>query len=138
MKKFKFKISGNEYGVHIKSIENGIAEIEVNGTPYEVEIEKDTKVVKTPKLIRKVISKSENIEKKTGGSATPIKAPLPGKIMKILVKPGDIVKKGDVLVIMEAMKMENNVMASSDGVVEKVHVMPEANVLEGDVLLETN
>lgn len=137
MKKFKFKISGNEYGVHIKSIEDNLARIEVNGTPYEVEIEREVKPTKTPTLVRKVVNKQENIEKKEGGSATPVKAPLPGKIMKINVKAGDIVKKGDVLLIMEAMKMENNVLASKDGVVESISVKSGDNVLEGDVLLET-
>lgn len=138
MKKFKFKIGGNEYGVWIKSIDENIAKIEVNGTPYEVELEREQKTTKTPTLVRKVVpSREEKIEKKEGGSATPIKAPLPGKIMTLKVAKGDIVKKGDVLLIMEAMKMENNVLATKDGVVEKIIVQPGDTVLEGDVLIET-
>ena len=138
MKKFNFKIRGNEYGVHIKSIEDNIAHIEVNGTSYDVEIEQEVKATKTPKLVRKVVpTKAEDIEKKEVGSSTPIKAPLPGKIMLIKAKIGDKVKKGDVLLIMEAMKMENEVMASKDGVVESIKVNAGDNVLEGDVLLET-
>jgi glutaconyl-CoA/methylmalonyl-CoA decarboxylase subunit gamma len=137
MKKFNFKIRGNEYGVHIKSIEENIAMIEVNGSVYEVEIEREIKPTKTPTLVRKVVSKEENIQKKEGGSTTPIKAPLPGKILKINIGAGDIVKKGDVLLTMEAMKMENNVLASKDGVVESIKVQPGDSVLEGDVLLET-
>ena len=138
MKKFKFKISGNEYGVWLKSLEGNIAKIEVNGTPYEVEIEREVKAAKTPTLVRKVIpSQEEKIEKKEGGSTTPLKAPLPGKVMTIKVSVGDIVKKGDVLLIMEAMKMENNVLATKDGVVEAIRVKPGDSVLEGDVLLET-
>lgn len=138
MKKFKFKISGNEYGVHIKSIEENIAKIEVNGTPYEVELEREEKASKTPKLVRKVIPRNEEkIEKKEGGSASPLKAPLPGKIMKLNVSKGDIVKKGDVVLVMEAMKMENNVLATKDGVVEHIKVQPGDSVLEGDTLIET-
>jgi glutaconyl-CoA/methylmalonyl-CoA decarboxylase subunit gamma len=137
MKKFNFKIRGNEYGVHIKSIEENIAMIEVNGSIYEVEIEREIKPTKTPTLVRKVVSKEENIQKKEGGSTTPVKAPLPGKILKINIGAGDIVKKGDVLLTMEAMKMENNVLASKDGVVESIKVQPGDSVLEGDVLLET-
>jgi glutaconyl-CoA/methylmalonyl-CoA decarboxylase subunit gamma len=138
MKKFNFKIRGNEYGVHIKSIEDNVAHIEVNGTSYEVEIERETKPTKTPTLVRKVIpSKEENIVKKEGGSTTPIKAPLPGKITQVKVKTGDIVKKGDVLLMMEAMKMENEVLASKDGVIESIKVNIGDTVLEGDVLIET-
>ncbi|MBN2487183.1 MAG: biotin/lipoyl-binding protein [Bacteroidales bacterium] len=137
MKKFNFKINGNQYGVEIKNIEGNIAKIEVNGTPYDIEIEQEVKTSKTPTIVRKVVpTKAEDIEKKEGGSSTPVKAPLPGKIMHIKAKPGDIVKKGDVLLVMEAMKMENNVMASKDGVVETVKVKPGDAVLEGDVLLE--
>lgn len=138
MKKFKFKIGGNEYGVWLKSIDDNIATLDVNGTVYEVELERETKTTKTPTLVRKVVaSKEEKIEKKEGGSATPVKAPLPGKIMTLKVSKGDIVKKGDTLLIMEAMKMENNVLATKDGVVEAIKVQPGDSVLEGDVLLET-
>lgn len=138
MKKFNFKIRGNEYGVHIKSIEDNIAQIEVNGTAYEVELEREVKTSKTPTLIRKVVpGKAENIEKKERGSSTPVKAPLPGKILQVKVNIGDKVKKGDVLLIMEAMKMENEVMASKDGVIETIKVNVGDNVLEGDVLMET-
>lgn len=138
MKKFKFKINGNSYGVEIKSLEENIAVVEVNGTPYEVEIEREVKASKTPTIVRKVVpQKPEDIEKKPGGSAFPIKAPLPGKIVTVNIKVGDIVKKGDVLMTMEAMKMINNVMAPKDGVVEDIRVRPGDAVLEGDVLLET-
>lgn len=137
MKKFKFTIRGNEYGVDIKKIENNIATIEVNGTLYDVEIEREVKPTKTPQLVRKVVpSKAENIEKREGGSSSPVKAPLPGKIMTVKVKSGDIVKKGDVILVMEAMKMENNVLAEKDGVVETIKVQPGDSVLEGDVLIE--
>lgn len=136
MKKFNFKINGNEYGVHIKGFDANIATIEVNGTQYEIEIEQKDKQTKTPTIIRKVISKQEDIQKKEKGSTTPVYAPLPGKILQIKVNQGDIVKKGDLLMLMEAMKMENNVLALKDGVVESIKVKMDDAVLEGDVLLE--
>ncbi|MBN2275723.1 MAG: biotin/lipoyl-binding protein [Bacteroidales bacterium] len=137
MKKFKFTIRGNTYDVDLKKIEENIATIEVNGTLYEVELEPEKKTSKTPTLVRKVIlSGAEKIEKKECGSTTPVRAPLPGNILSVKVKRGDIIKRGDVLVIMEAMKMENNVMAEKDGVVENVNVKPGETVLEGDSLLE--
>ncbi|MBN2348999.1 MAG: biotin/lipoyl-binding protein [Bacteroidales bacterium] len=138
MQKFKFTIRGNDYDVEIKNFEENIAIIEVNGTSYEVEIHREIKTTKTPKLVRNVISgKEEKIEKKDGGASTPVVAPLPGIILSVKVNIGDIVKKGDTLLIMEAMKMENNIMAEKEGVVESIKVKPGDSVLQGDVLIET-
>lgn len=137
MNKFKFTIRGNVYEVEIGKIEDNIATIEVNGTSYEVEIHRDVKQTKTPTLVRKVVpEEAKKVEKKDGGTTLPVVAPLPGTIMEIAVKVGDIVKKGDKLLIMEAMKMENNVLAEKDGVIEKINVRPGDNVLQGDVLVE--
>ena len=137
MKKFKFTIRGNKYDVEIKDMEENHALIEVNGTEYEVEIERSIQKTKTPQLIRKVISQEEEkIEKKERGTPHALRAPLPGVIQSIHVKPGDIVKSGDHLMVMEAMKMENNILSDKDGVIEKILVTPGDNVLQGDALLE--
>ena len=138
MKSYKFTINGNEYNVEIKNIDENIARIEVNGTRYDVEIHRKISKTKTPKLIRPVStgpSKPE-IGKRDRASATPVNAPLPGTIIRIFVKPGDIVTKGQKILIMEAMKMENMVMADKDGVVESVIVIPGQTVLQGDPLIE--
>jgi glutaconyl-CoA/methylmalonyl-CoA decarboxylase subunit gamma len=138
MKKFKFTISGNTYEVEIKDFEGNIASIEVNGTLYSVELHREIQKTKTPTLIRAEVpySGKENIEKKEKGAAEPIIAPLPGTIIEIMVKPGDVIKKGQVLLVMEAMKMENKIQSEKDGVVESVRITPGANVLQGDVLIE--
>lgn len=141
MKKFKFTINGNNYEVEIQGIEDNIARVEVNGTLYNVEIHKDLKVPKTPTLVRaeapqptrketkipRVISRTTNIA---------IKAPLPGTIITVIVKPGDKVTIGQKLLTMEAMKMENNVVSEKDGIVKTVHVKPGMTVAQNDVLLE--
>ncbi len=138
MKKFEFSISGNKYEVEIKDVEDNIAKIEVNGTLYAVEIHREVKKPKTPKLVRsevRVKPGEGNIVKSTSGGHV-VKAPLPGNIFKMLVKEGDTVKKGDVLLIMEAMKMENNVMAEKDGTIKSIKVKVGDNVLQNDTLLE--
>ena len=76
------------------------------------------------------------MKKKDGGKAIKVNAPLPGNIFKVLVNEGDTVKKGDVLLIMEAMKMENNVLAEKDGTVSSVKVSVGDAVLQNDVLIE--
>jgi biotin carboxyl carrier protein len=137
MKTYKFTISGNKYTVNIKSFEDNIAEIELNGTPYTVEMEQEIKTTKTPKLIRPEKPAQEaprEIQK--GSGLSKITAPLPGTIFKLIAKEGDVVKKGDAVLIMEAMKMENNVLAEKEGTVKKILVKEGDSVLQGDLLIE--
>jgi len=140
MKKFKFKIRGNSYDVEIKEFEDNLAKLEVNGTLYEVEVEqKETGKSKTPKLVRSQVQTKRSdskIKKTVSSKATQIKAPLPGNIFKILVKEGDEVQKGDKIMIMEAMKMENNVLAEKEGTVKSIKVSEGDSVLQNDVLVE--
>ncbi|PID92382.1 MAG: acetyl-CoA carboxylase biotin carboxyl carrier protein subunit [Bacteroidetes bacterium] len=138
MKSFKFTINGNEYSVDLHEIEANMARLEVNGTRYEVELHREQKTSKTPTLVRPVIKEPPKpvIDKREGGSAHPITAPLPGAIVALKVGKGDIVEKGQLLLTMEAMKMENQVLSDRAGVVEHLHVKPGDAVLQGDVLLE--
>lgn len=135
MKKFKFIINGSSFDVSVKGIEKDIAEIEVNGTPFEVEIQK---AEKDSQLSIKPAGKVEPLaavpEKNVFGCA--IKAPLPGNILKIMVTEGQLVKRSDVLVIMESMKMENNILATEDGVVKKIHIQVGQTVMQDDTLID--
>jgi len=138
MKKFKFTINGNEYSVDVHGIEDNLARLEENGTPYNVELHREVKASKTPTLVRPPIRQEAKpeIQKKAGGSAHSILAPLPGSITKLEVGKGDIVEKGQLLLIMEAMKMENRVLADRAGVVENIRVQQGDAVLQGDIILE--
>lgn len=139
MKKFQFTISGNKYDVELKRFEENIAEIEVNGTPYTVEVHKELKTSKTPKLVRAEVappSRSETKIKKTISAALPVVAPLPGIIVLIKVKEGDEVKKGTNLLTYEAMKMENSILAEKDGTIKTIKVAVGQNFLQGDVLID--
>lgn len=139
MKNYKFTISGNTYEVEILEIEGSLAKIEVNGTPYLVEIHHEVKPVKTPTLIRPVLREPQKtIDKKEGGPKVEIKAPLPGIIMQIFVRPGDKVAKGQKLLMMEAMKMENEIKAENDGEIISVKVNQGQSVLQEEVLIEMN
>lgn len=139
MKKFKFTIRGNEYDVEVKEQEGNICKVEVNGTSYEVEIHKEIQKTKTPTLVRSTIPvqrKESKIKKNVSSRATLIKAPLPGLILKIHKQTGEEVKKGDTILIMEAMKMENNVLAEKDGIISAIKVKEGENVLQNDILAE--
>jgi len=144
MKKFKFSINGNQYDVDIVNIEDNIAEVDVNGTIYQVEIEKKIQTSKTPRLVRTVVSPSTDIVKSQQKTSSPkeskgvghIKSPLPGVILNIHVREGDIVKVGDKLITLEAMKMENSVNADKQGKIVSIKVKTGDSVLEGEVLVE--
>ena len=143
MKEYKFKIHGNEYEVSINSVEDNIADVTVNGTQYEVEIEgKASKVIKITKptpstssaaTTAEVISTAKAAAKKSAGTA--VKSPLPGVIVDLKVREGDQVKAGQHLLVLEAMKMENNIDADRDGIIVELKVNKGDSVLEGDTLL---
>lgn len=138
MKKFRFTIQGNEYDVEILNFEDRLARIEVNGTRYDVEVHKQVVQPKTPVLVRQEVpapTRSESKIRKSIG-AIQIKAPLPGNIMQLFVSPGDVVKRGEKLLIYEAMKMENTILAEKDGTVSAIKVQAGDSVLEGDILIE--
>ena len=143
MKEYKYKINGNLHKVAIGDIENGVAEVEVNGTPYKVELEQKaatTIKVATPKPAaaprtatgEKVIAKAAPAAA-AGGTA--VKAPLPGTVLDINVTVGQEVKAADTVVTLEAMKMENAIKAGVDGKVTSISVAKGDAVLEGAVLV---
>ena len=144
MKKFKMNINGNEYEVNIINVDDNIAEVEVNGEKFNVELEKKVQVSKTPKLVRSVVSPSTDIDKSTSKTSKPneakgvgfIKSPLPGIILSIDVNVGDEVKVGQRLMVLEAMKMENNINADKSGKVVSIKVKTDDSVMEGDLLIE--
>lgn len=139
MKKYQFEINGNTYDVKINNFEDNIVDLEVNGTQYQVNLKKEIKTPKTPKLIRSrtpTPSTKDNKPLRRSGTLSTIKAPLPGKILSLLVKEGDPVHKSDKLLTMEAMKMENNILSDVEGVIKSIKVAPGDAVLQDDILLE--
>lgn len=143
MKKFKFTINGNQYETEILTIEENIAEIEVNGTLYKVEVDKTMKTTKTPKLVRPAAVPSTDSHPSVAKTASPsapkgtgsIKSPLPGVILEVFVREGDEVKMGQRLLMLEAMKMENNIEADKAGKVVSIQKHKGDSVMEGDVLI---
>lgn len=139
MKEYKYKINGNVYKVGVGDIENGIANIEVNGTPYKVELEQTNVQVKsvTPKTTAPKPQSSSPVIKPAPASANgySVKAPLPGVILSIPVKVGDTVKASDTVIVLEAMKMENAIHAGRDGKVASILVNQGDSVLENAPLI---
>jgi len=142
MKEFKFTINGSQYSVNINNVEGNIADLEVNGTPYQVEIDKELKQVKTPKLVRPAAIPSTDAHPSIARTQSPgvatagaIKSPLPGVVLELFVSVGDQVKMGQKLLVLEAMKMENNIDSDKEGTVKEIKIGKGGSVLEGDVLI---
>ncbi len=143
MSKYKFKINGNSYSAEVVSVEDNIAQVEINGSTYQVELDKSIKSSKTPKLVRSNAVPSTDSHPSVAKTSSPsgpkgggtIKSPLPGVVLNVLVKPGDMVKIGQRLLILEAMKMENNIDADKEGKVVSISKNKGDSVMEGDVLV---
>ncbi len=138
-KEYKYTINGNQYEVAIGDIVENEATVIVNGEEYKVawepEPEEEKKVV-----VRKPVEASDSAETTEGASASvntnnAVKAPLPGVITSIEVSVGDEVKAGDTLLVLEAMKMANNIEAEKDGKVTAICVKPGQSVMEDDALV---
>lgn len=139
MKEYKLKINGNDYNVVINDVQESVASVEVNGSHFKVEFEKPIakptaiKVVKTATAAPAVSAaapKPTAAPAPTAGGTT-VSSPLPGVILEVCVKEGDTVKSGQKIMVLEAMKMENVVEATADGVIKSIKVNKGDSVLEG-------
>ena len=120
MQKLKFSINGTKYEATVAEKEHNVAEVELNGKKYVVEVERAESVamphLAAPKHAPATQAAAPAAAPKAA-SANSITSPLPGSIISVNVKAGDAVKAGDTLIIIEAMKMETEVMAPADGTV---------------------
>ena len=134
-KEYKYTINGNEYEVAIGEIVENEAVVTVNGEEYKVAWEPEAEPEK--KVVVRPVESSEASESGSANVNTnnAIKAPLPGVITSINVNVGDEVKAGDTLLVLEAMKMANNIEAEKDGKVTAICVKPGQSVMEDDALV---
>lgn len=158
MAKYEYKVKGVDYVVEIQDIEGNIANVTVNGIPFEVEMKQPVKAGKQKvKLSEERRVKSEEFNSSSSAtnassatnessapitkpaaaaaSGKPVVAPLPGTINEIKVKVGDKVNTGDTVVVLEAMKMQNNIDAETSGTITSINVNKGDAVMEGDTLV---
>lgn len=126
MKSYKIKINNKDYKIDIESITDNKADVLCNEKRYEVIFEESFVPTKTPVLSRKaavpMADTAKTHSRADHAAANVIKAPIPGLITEVLVNEGDKVTSGDIVAKMEAMKMENNILASSDGKIKHVAI----------------
>ena len=146
-KEFSFKINGAEYKCAVEEIEAGLTEVTVNGKKYTVETEKP--VAPAPKAAPKAapaaapapapaapkVAPAPKAAPAAAAAGAQVKSPLPGSVVKVCVSEGQDVKKGDTLLILESMKMENPILAEQDGKVAQVAVAAGQTVMQDDLLV---
>jgi len=150
MNKYQYKVQGVDYDVEIEEVEGNIAKVNVNGIRFDVEMKQPINPASSLKKVR--IEAPQPVSRPAApapaapaaapapapaaaGTGSPVKAPLPGTITELKVNVGDTVKKGDVVLVLEAMKMQNNIESEYDGTVTSVTVKQGETVMEGATLL---
>ena len=155
MNKYQYKVKGVDYEVEIAEVEGNIAKVNVNGIPFEVELQKPINAAKHPTMTAPKVQAPQPAAAKpaaapaaapaaqseapaaapVAGAGQAVKAPLPGTITDIRVQVGQQVSAGDIVLVLEAMKMQNNIEAEASGKISAIMVKQGDSVMEGTVLL---
>ena len=148
MNKYQYKVKGIDYEVEIAEVEGNIAKVNVNGIPFEIELQKPINAAKHPTMNKPRVEAPKPVQPadapqqrapqpaaSASADGAPLKAPLPGTITEVKVQVGQQVSMGDTVVVLEAMKMQNNIEAEKTGKVTAILVKPGDTVMEGTVLL---
>ena len=146
MNKFEYKVQGVDYEVEIEEMEGNIAKVSVNGIPFEVELKQPinpAKAITRPKVVAPAPAAAAPAAPVSrpaapaapAGAGSPVKAPLPGTLSPVHVKVADTVNVGDTVVVLEAMKMQNNIEAENSGTVTSILVNQGDSVMEGATLI---
>ena len=152
MNTYKYKVNGVDYEVEIADVEGRIAKVNVNGIPFELEMQKPINVAKHPSRAPHRMQGAQSVVAAPSPVSSPspvpqpqsaapvgagnvLKAPLPGTVSEIKVSLGQQVNVGDVLLVLEAMKMQNNIESEFSGKVTSIVVKQGDTVMEGAVLL---
>jgi biotin carboxyl carrier protein len=150
MNKYQYKVQGVDYDVEIEEVEGNIAKVNVNGIRFDVEMKQPINPASTLKKVHvqapKPVSRpsvapaaqaspAPQATPVPAGAGSPVKAPLPGTITEVKVNIGDTIKVGDVVLVLEAMKMQNNIESEYEGTVTSITTKQGETVMEGAVLM---
>ena len=153
MNEYQYKVQGVDYEVEIEEVEGNIAKVNVNGIPFEVELQQPINAAKHPSVVKRPTpqpipagqgedspatetkAQANNAAPSQGGTGNAVKAPLPGTVTDVCVAVGQKVNVGETILVLEAMKMQNNIEAEYAGTVTAINVNKGDTVMEGTVLM---
>lgn len=133
--KYDVIVQGKKYEVEVDEISPSVFEVTVNGKKAIIEVEKKFTIAKFKKVEVKETKAPEKVERKVKAEGNAVAAPMAGVVTKILKKVGDRVKKGETILIIEAMKMENPISSPQDGEIAEIVVKEGDKVANGDILV---
>lgn len=133
MSKFKITINGKTYEVAVSETGKDTADVEISGKRFSVQVEREEFSSSARPSAPAAPGKPSGSK---GFVSKAIRSPLPGNVIKVFVNVGQAVKRGDTLVTIESMKMENSIVAEVDGIVNGVRVAPGQSVMPGDILVD--
>ena len=147
MNKYQYKVQGVDYDVEIEEVEGNVAKVNVNGIRFDVVMKQPINATSTLKKVH--VEAPKPVARPTvtpaaapaadkpmaAGTGSPVKAPLPGTILDLKVTVGDKVNVGDIVLVLEAMKMQNNIESEFSGTVTSITVKQGETVMEGTILM---
>ena len=147
MNNYQYKVQGVDYDVEIEEVEGNVAKVNVNGIRFDVELKQPINPTSTLKKVH--IEAPKHIARPAvapaaapaadkpmaAGTGSAVKAPLPGTVIDVKVNVGDTVKIGDIVLVLEAMKMQNNIESEFEGTVTSITVKQGESVMEGATLM---
>ena len=136
MTSYKFKINGKPYEVSVNGIAGGVADVTVNGASYSVEIENAPASAPAAAPVAQAANPAPAAAPSSAPAAAPaggkkLVSPLPGVVIDVCVAEGAPVKRGQKVAVLEAMKMENEILSEADGTISKIFVKKGDSILEG-------
>ncbi len=133
---YTLRIDGKDYVVEVSEVATNKFKVRVGGKEFTIElVPKQIPTLQTPEVTIKPVVKEEVTVPTTVAGGEVITAPVPGKVVKVLVRPGDRVDEKGVVLTLESMKMELEITSTCSGVVKEVRVKPGDSVNTGDVLV---
>lgn len=136
MKRYSVTVNGTVYDVVVEEVDaNGVVSAPVVSAPVAAPVAAPVQAAPVAPAAQKPVAKPVA----TGSTgATQVTSPMPGTILDVKVSVGQSVKKGDVICVLEAMKMENDIPAPADGVIASINVQKGASVAANDLLASLN
>ena len=134
IKKYNVTVDGKTYAVEVEETDGARANYVLQVGMENIHAQESVPVVNAPVVSEQIVAPAAPMNKDSIKGET-LRAPMPGTILSVTAVVGQVVKRGEILLVLEAMKMENEIVANADGTISGIFVQKGANVQAGDILV---